>query len=100
MVSVAGLVCSAARSFALAYVEKVRSQILSLRQLRRSRLFSARRCWQLSPSLAAISDLGSGLLNCIARSFFSEWLDSLPISGLRGFGTVLEIRVFRAAYEF
>jgi hypothetical protein len=36
---------------------------LSLRQLGRSRLFSARRCWQLSPVFAAISNLGSGPLN-------------------------------------
>jgi hypothetical protein len=40
-------------------LEKVRSQLLSLRQLRRGRLFSARGCWVLSPVLAAISDLGS-----------------------------------------
>jgi hypothetical protein len=50
--------------------------------------------------LAAISDLGPGLPDGSARPFFSEWLNSLQTSGLRGFRTVLEIRVFRAAYEF
>jgi hypothetical protein len=81
-------------------VEKVRSQILSLRQLRHSRLFSARRCWHLSLVFAAISDLGSGLLDGRGRPFCSEWLNSLQSFGLRGFRTVLEIRVIRAAYEF
>jgi hypothetical protein len=33
-------------------------------------------------------------------SFFSEWLISLRGSGLRKFGTVLEIRVFQDVYEF
>ena len=33
-------------------------------------------------------------------SFFSEWLIPLRGSGLREFGTVLEIRVFRDVYEF
>jgi hypothetical protein len=72
---------------------------LSRRQLRRSRLFSVRECWQLSPLLAAISDLSSGLLIGRVRLFVSEWLISLQSSGLSGFGTVLEIRVFRGAYE-
>ena len=53
-----------------------------------------------SPVLAAISDLGSGYLNGRTRSFFSEWLNSLQSSGLHGFDTVLEIRVFRWGYEF
>jgi hypothetical protein len=35
----------------------------SLRQLGSGRLFSAQLCWQLSPVLAAISDLSSRLLN-------------------------------------
>ena len=62
--------------------EKVRSQFLSLRQLRCSRLFSVRRCWELSPVLAAISVLDSGLLNGRARpstpngSILSRALDS------------------------
>jgi hypothetical protein len=42
-------------------VEKVRSQFLSLRQFHRSPLFSGSTCWQLSPVVAAISNLGSGL---------------------------------------
>ena len=83
-----------ARRSTLTYVEKVRPQFLSLRQLRCSRLFSARGCWQLSPVLAVISDLSSGSLIGRARPFFSEWLNSLQSSGLRGFGTVFEIRVF------
>ena len=81
----------------LGYAEKVRSQFLSLRQLGRSRLFSAQLCWQLSPVLAAISDLSAGLLIGKVSSFFSKWPISLRSSGLRGFGTVLEIRVFREA---
>jgi hypothetical protein len=84
----------------LGYMEKVRPQFLSLRQLGRSRIFSARDCWQLSPVLAAVSDLSSGLLIGRGGSFFSEWLISLRSSGLRGFSTVLEIPVFREAYEF
>ena len=84
----------------LVYAEKVRPQFLSLRQLRRSLLFSARECWKLSPVLAAISDLGSGLLLGRVPPFFSKWLVSLQSSGLYGFGTILEIRVFQDAYEF
>jgi NAD(P)-dependent dehydrogenase (short-subunit alcohol dehydrogenase family) len=45
------------RQTTLGYAEKVRPQFLSLRQLGRSRLFSARGCGQLSPVLAAISNL-------------------------------------------
>jgi hypothetical protein len=45
----------------LAYAEKVRAQFLSLRQLGRSPVFSAR-TWQLSPFAAAISHLNSGPL--------------------------------------
>src|SRR6266404_5289063 len=41
----------------LVHAEKVRPQFLSLRQLGRSRVFSARPCWQLSPAAAAISHL-------------------------------------------
>jgi hypothetical protein len=37
----------------LIYAEKVRPQLLSLRQLGRNRPFSARGCWQFSPVLAA-----------------------------------------------
>jgi hypothetical protein len=51
------------------------------------------------PILAAISDLSSGLLIGKVGSFFSEWLISLRSCVLREFGTVLEIRVLRAAYE-
>ena len=81
-------------------VEKVGSQVLSLRQLGRSGIFSARTCWQLSPVAAAISHLSSGLLIGRDGSFFSEWPIYLRSSGLCGFGTVLEIRTFREAYEF
>jgi hypothetical protein len=66
----------------------------SLRQLDRSRIFSARDCWQLSPVLAAISDLSTGLLIGRGGSFFSEWLNSLWSSGLRGFSTVLKFECF------
>jgi len=51
-------------------------------------------------ALAAISHLSSGLLIGRVRPFFSEWRNSLQSSGRGGFGTVLEIHVFRAAYEF
>ena len=42
---------------------------LSLRQLGRSRIFSARNWWQLSPVAVAISHLNSGLLIWNSRSF-------------------------------
>ena len=73
---------------------------LSLRQLGRSRLFSVRGCWQLSPVLAVIFDLSSGVLIGKVGSFFSERPIYLRSSGLRGFGTDLEIPTFRRAYEF
>lgn len=73
---------------------------LSLRQLGRSRVFSARTCRHISPVEAAISRLNSGLQIDRAGSLFSEWPISLWSSGLCGFGTVLEIRMFREAYEF
>jgi hypothetical protein len=44
--------------------------------------------------------LNSGPLIDGVGSFFSEWHISLRSSGLREFGTVLEIRVFRDVYEF
>jgi hypothetical protein len=53
----------------------------------------------ISPILAAIFDLRSGRLYAEVSSFFSKWPISLWSSGLRGFGTVLQIRVFREAYE-
>jgi hypothetical protein len=56
--------------------------------------------WQLSPIAAAISHLSSGLLIGRARSLFSDRPISLQSSGLRRFGTVLEIRMFRETYEF
>ena len=59
-------------SSTLTYVEKVRPQFLSLRQLGRSRLFSAQLCWQLSPILAAIFDSSSGRLFGEGSSFFSK----------------------------
>jgi hypothetical protein len=77
-------------------VEKVRRQLLSLRQLGRSRLFSARGCGQLSPVLAAISDLISGLLIGRVGSFFSEFLsgaldsaDSVRFSKFEVFETLM-----------
>jgi hypothetical protein len=69
-------------SSTMAPAEKVRPQLLSLRQLGRSRLLSARGCWKFSPVLAAISDLSSGLQSAKSahsspnRSFLSEALDS------------------------
>jgi len=75
----------------MVHVDKVRPQFLSLRQLGRSCLFSARGCGQLSLALEAIFDLSSGLLIGRVGSFFSEWLISLRGSGLCGFGTALEI---------
>jgi hypothetical protein len=67
-----GTTSARARWSTLAYVEKVRPQFLSLRQPRRSRMVSARRCWHLSPVFAAISDLGSDPIEGRARPFFSE----------------------------
>src|ERR1700730_14727720 len=49
-----------------------RLELLSLRQLGRSRLFSAQGCWQLSPVFAAISDFNSRLLIGRVGSFFSD----------------------------
>jgi hypothetical protein len=87
------------RRSTLICVEKVRPQFLSLRQLGRSRAFSARTCWQLSLLVAAISHLGFGLQIGRACSFFSEWPNYLRSSGLCGFGTVVKTRMFRATYE-
>jgi hypothetical protein len=58
----------------LAYVEKVRTQFLSLRQIAQGRVFSGRTCWHLSPVTAAISHLNSGLLLGRARLLFSKRL--------------------------
>jgi hypothetical protein len=69
-----GTTYAGARWGALVYVEKVRSQFLSLRQLGSILLFSARECGQLSPVLAAISDLSFGLQIGRVGSFFSEWV--------------------------
>jgi hypothetical protein len=80
----------------LAYVEKVRSQFLSLRQVDRTRVFSARSYWQISPVEAAISDRSSSLRIGKVGLFFSERLASLQTSGLHCVRTVLEIRTFRA----
>ena len=55
---------------------------------------------KLSPITAAISHLNSGLLLGRARSLFSERPISLRSSGLRTFGTVLEIPTFRRTCEF
>jgi hypothetical protein len=54
----------------------------------------------LTPVLAAISDWSSGPPSGKIRAFFSEWLISLQSSGLCGFGTALEIRVFGDTCEF
>jgi hypothetical protein len=64
------------------YVEKVRPQLLFLRQLGRSRLFSALGCRQLPPVLATISDLSFVLYLAASAhyspngSFLSRALDS------------------------
>jgi hypothetical protein len=52
---------TSARWSTLAYVEKVRPQFLSLRQLTQGSVFSRRTHWQLSPVAVAISNLNSGL---------------------------------------
>src|SRR3979411_1281621 len=78
-----------------AYVEKVRPQFLSLRQLSQSRVFSRRVRWQLSPVVLAISNSSSGLPTGKVALFFSEMPVSLRTSGLHPFGTVLKIRSFR-----
>src|SRR3982074_3124301 len=94
-----GTTYAEARWTTLGFAEKVGSQFLSLRQLGRSRVFSARTCRQLSPLAAAICSLNSGPLIGKAGSFFSEWPISLRSSGLCGFDTVVEIRMFRGTYE-
>ena len=50
-----GITTAGTRRSTLTYVEKVRPQFLSLRQLGRSHVFSERTCWQLSPAAAPIS---------------------------------------------
>jgi hypothetical protein len=55
--------------------------------------------WAIKPIAAAISHFSSGLLLARARSLFSERPNFLRSSGLRGFGTVLEIPTFQRAYE-
>ena len=83
----------------LAYVEKVRPQFLSLRQLAHGWVFSRRIRWQLSPAAAAISNLSSGLPTGRAALLFSARPVSLRTSGLHPLGTVPEIRSFRVTYE-
>jgi hypothetical protein len=80
-------------------VEKVRLQFLSLRQLAQARVFSGRSRWQLSPVAVAISNSSSGLRTRTNALLFSETPVSLRTSGLRPFGTVLEIRSLRVTYE-
>src|SRR5260221_887596 len=82
----------------LGYAEKVRSQVLSLRQIGLRGVFSERFRWQFSPISKAISNLSSELLAGEAPNLFSERPVSLRTSGLRKFSTVLKIRLFRAAY--
>src|SRR4030081_2738396 len=86
-----GTTYAGARWGTLVYVEKVRSQFLSLRQLAQGRVFSGRTRGQLSPAAVAISNLGSGLLTGRTALLFSEGPISLRTSGLRPFSTVLEI---------
>jgi hypothetical protein len=82
-------------SSTLAYVEKVRSQFLSLRQTGRLSVFSERSRWQKSSVFAAISNLSSELPTGEIVLFFSKKPISLRTSGLHPFGTVLKIRSFR-----
>jgi hypothetical protein len=86
-------------SSTLAYVEKVRSQFLSLRQITRGRVFSGRSHWQSSPISVAISNLSSGLRTGRTVLLFSKKPVSLRTSVLYPFGTVLEIQSFRVTYE-
>src|SRR3981081_2583148 len=81
------------------YVEKVRSQFLSLRQLAQGRVFSGRSRWQLGPIATPVSNLGSGLPTGRTAPLFSEKPVSLRTSGLHRNGTVREIRLFPAIYE-
>jgi hypothetical protein len=69
-----GTTYAGARWSTLAYVEKVRPQFLSLRQLGRSYSFSGITCWQLSPVTASISNLSSELPVGRVSSLFSERL--------------------------
>jgi hypothetical protein len=87
------------RSATLSYVEKVRSQFLSLRHLVQGRAFSRRSCWRLSPVAVGISDSRSGLPTRTNALLFSETPVFLRTSGLRPFGTVLETRSFRVTYK-
>jgi hypothetical protein len=60
-------------------------------------VFSGRPRWQLGPIALAVSNLNSGLPTGRISLLFSEGPISLRTSGLRPFGTVLEIRSFRVA---
>src|SRR3982075_893697 len=67
-----GTTSARARWSTLAYVEKVRPQFLSLRQIGRRCVFSERSRRQLSPLTAAISNLGSALQMDRTALLFSE----------------------------
>jgi len=54
----------------------------------------------IEPSISSDFCFGFRTSKRQSPPFYSEWLNSLQSSGLRVFGTVLEIRVFRAADEF
>jgi hypothetical protein len=71
-------------------VEKVRSQLLSLRQIARAPAFSGRNRRLKSPTIEAISRLSFGFPIGRAGSIFSERPVSLQSSGLHRFSTVLQ----------
>jgi hypothetical protein len=78
-------------SVTMVHVEKVRPQFLSLRQFAQDRAFSERGHRHSSPVAMAISNLGCALSTARTALLFSEWPVSLRSSGLRPFGTDLEI---------
>jgi hypothetical protein len=76
-----GTTSARARWSTLVYVEKVRPQFLSLRQVGRRNVFSVRRPWQLSPVSAVIYDPASGLPTDRIIPLFSERPVPLRTSG-------------------
>jgi len=90
---------ASAPSLTTDYAEKVRSQFLSLRHCGQRGVFSGLIDEQFNPVFAAISDLASVPWLGRILVFLSETPIYLRTCGLRSFSTVLEIAMFRGAYE-
>jgi hypothetical protein len=72
------------------YLEKVRSQFLSLRQLTQRRVFSGQSCWQLSPIAVVVLKFEFRTHDRQDLPIILRRAISLQTSGLRPFRTVLE----------